>query len=69
MDDLTLQKRLRRIKQLQYLILVSLGVPYLYLIADYIGFALAGALYAVIGALIFGVIAVYRRGYRDTVRQ
>ena len=60
---------MRQIKQLQYLILVLLGVPYLYFIADYIGFTLAGVPYAVIGVLIFGVITVYRRGHRDTVRQ
>lgn len=69
MDDAALQEQLRRIKHRQYLILLLLGVPYLYLVAEYMGFALAGVVYAVIGILSFGAFVVYRRRNRNVVGQ
>lgn len=69
MDDAALQKQVRRIKHRQYLILLLLVIPYLYIVAEYIGFALAGVVYAVVGVFIIGVIVAYRRRNRTLVSQ
>lgn len=69
MDDAALQEQFRRIKHRQYLILGLLVIAYLYGIADYIGFTIAGVLYAIVGVLGFGVIVAYRRQSRDPLKQ
>jgi hypothetical protein len=64
MDDAALQERLRRIERRQYLLVVLLGIPYLYAIADHVGFAVAGVLYAAIGIVTVGATIGYRRRKR-----
>lgn len=69
MDDAALQEQLRRIEHRQYLILCLLGVPYLYIVAEYIGFALAGVVYVGVGVLGFGALVAYRRRNRNVMSQ
>ena len=69
MDDSDLQNRLHRIEQRQHLILVLLVIPYLLGIAKLIGFWTAGALYTVLGLVVFVLIARSRRRSRNTVGQ
>ena len=69
MDEPTLQERLRQIKHRQYLILILLIIPYLFVIADYIGYAVAGVLYTLLGIIGFGIIVVYQRRNRTAAGQ
>ena len=66
MDESALQNRLSRIERRQRLTLVLLVVPYLIGIAYLIGVWVAGALYTVVGLLLFAAVVVSRR--RDRVR-
>lgn len=65
MDDTALHERLRRIEHRQYLVLLLVGAPYLYIVADRVGFAVSGVLYVVGGVLVFGFVVASRRRNRD----
>ncbi|MFW5896367.1 MAG: hypothetical protein ACOCUA_03185 [archaeon] len=69
MDEPALHEQLRQIKHRQYLIVILLVIPYLVIIAEYIGYAIAGVLYTLIGVIGFSILTVYRRGTRTAVRQ
>lgn len=60
-DYQPLQEQLHKIKQRQYLLLVLLVIPYLIGIAELVGYAVAGVLFAIIGVIVFGVVAAHRR--------
>ncbi|GKZ12322.1 hypothetical protein [Haladaptatus sp. T7] len=63
MDDVELQKRLRRIEYRQYLILALLVVPYL---AELVGVWVAGLFAIVVGFAAFTMVVIYRRNDRST---
>ncbi|HKL30768.1 MAG TPA: hypothetical protein VJ898_16070 [Natrialbaceae archaeon] len=67
MDESALQDRLHRIEQRQYLMLVLLVVPYFFLIADFVGYWIAGVAGVGIGVVALALVAVDRRRNRNTV--
>lgn len=67
MDESALQDRLHRIEQRQYLMLVLLVVPYLFLLAEFVGYWIAGITGAGIALATFALIAVTRRRDRSPV--
>ena len=67
MDESTLQDRLRRIERRQYLMLVLLIVPYLFGIAEFVGYWIAGVAGVVVGIVVLALLAVDRRGDQFTV--
>ena len=67
MDESALQDRLHRIEQRQYLMLVLLIVPYLFLIADFVGYWIAGVAGVGVGVVVLALLAVDRRRDRSTV--
>ncbi|WP_232700525.1 hypothetical protein [Halobacterium wangiae] len=69
MDDAALQHRLSGIERRQRLILVLLVVPYLVGFAYLVGVWVAGALYTVVGLLLFAAAVVLRRRRPDTTAQ
>jgi len=67
MDESALQDRLHRIEQRQYLMLFLLVVPYFFLIADFVGYWIAGVAGVGIGVVALALVAVDRRRNRNTV--
>jgi membrane-bound ClpP family serine protease len=67
MDESTLQDRLDRIEQRQYLMLVLLVVPYLFLLAEFVGYWIAGVVGVGIVVVVLALVAVDRRRDRNTV--
>ncbi|ODR81033.1 hypothetical protein BG842_25720 [Haladaptatus sp. W1] len=63
MDDVELQKRLRRIEHRQYLILSLLVVPYL---AELVGVWVAGLFAIVAGFAAFTIVVIHRLNDRNT---
>lgn len=67
MDEAALQDRLHRIERQQYLILVLLIVPYLFLVAEFVGYWIAGVTVSGVGVVVFALIAFSRREARSGV--
>jgi predicted PurR-regulated permease PerM len=67
MDESALQDRLHRIEQRQYLMLVLLILPYLVLVAEFVGYWIAGVAGVVVGIVVLALLAVTRRGDRRAV--
>ena len=65
MDDATLQNRLRRIEQRQYLVIVLLVVPYLVGVGELVGYWITAVVGASLAVVAFGLVVVSRRRRRD----
>ena len=69
MDESALQDRLDRIERRQYLVLGLLVVPYLVVVAERIGYAVAGVLYTVLALIALVVVTISRRRNRETAER
>ena len=69
MDESALQDRLDRIERRQNLVLVLLVVPYLVVVADRIGYAVAGVLYTLLALITLAVVTASRRRNRETTER
>jgi hypothetical protein len=67
MDESALQDRLHRIEQRQYLVIALLVVPYFFLVADVVGYWIAGVTGVGIGVVVLALLAFDRRRDRSTV--
>jgi hypothetical protein len=67
MDESALQDRLHRIEQRQYLVIALLVVPYFFLVADVVGYWIAGVAGVGIGVVVLALLAFDRRRDRSTV--
>lgn len=68
MDDSALHRRLRRIEQRQYLLLLLIGIAYLVAGAELLGVWMTGLLGGAVGAAAFATVIYYRRQNRKHSR-
>jgi hypothetical protein len=67
MDESALQDRLHRIEQRQYVVIALLIVPYCFLVADFVGYWIAGVVGVAIGIVALALVAIDRRSDRNAV--